>query len=617
MINSTDQIPPFHRRINPNRDAIELTPQQRAFLEKVRTVDALKTGKQHPPSKQIHVIPAKGSDVKALTRDPTPPNGPTFTKSILNAVKKFGKLFKQEQQPKVSTQPKPPQAASVQSKPLQPPPKPVVRVIAVRPVLPQQNQPIQISKGPFDPTTYEQVNQDRTRLVQQAKSSIHEKKVRQKEFPLTTSSQFHTNKNIASVKEQKAVQAIFKRAQPYIQEFNKKKGGLWNELVNRKVTGEFTLKNKKGEEITFIFKPSSGKLYMRTKLLGESGAFKPVPAKNILVASLNPSHVQPPIKEKVSSVGLKDQEAVIGQYIHLMAKVKNEDGTTRYDLSRIGFPTSVSFISAKGVKQWVTMAPAEAANLDKKMKNLNDAERLYVAWQINEGIATLHDVLRILHRDLKPDNILISWSEKGEIKIKIIDFGLSSIVTENATLEALGKHGPLNYLAPELYDEKERGVRKFESNRDELKRPMYQTNSDIYESTLLTLQVLLQKDMAELQDMILDQVQEWEQTLYKSPHKYLRDLSKQIADNPITGVDPSEVRSNQITRIFLWKQHPELWNLKGTLQGYSRELIEAVTKGVSLNSKERPAANQVAEILKKEYLRLYPRLAGQSPIRRP
>jgi serine/threonine protein kinase len=66
---------------------------------------------------------------------------------------------------------------------------------------------------------------------------------------------------------------------------------------------------------------------------------------------------------------------------------------------------------------------------------------------IFSGLQYLHDEKNILHRDLKPGNILIgSYSDLS--KIKIIDFGLAILDKQNAKMD-YEKCGTLSYQPPE------------------------------------------------------------------------------------------------------------------------------------------------------------------------
>ena len=84
--------------------------------------------------------------------------------------------------------------------------------------------------------------------------------------------------------------------------------------------------------------------------------------------------------------------------------------------------------------------------LKEKNFSLTEAEAANIMLQIANGIKYLQ-LFGIIHRDLKPDNIMIS--QKGsDINVKIVDFGLSKIVSSEETLKE--GFGTLYYAAPEL-----------------------------------------------------------------------------------------------------------------------------------------------------------------------
>jgi len=65
------------------------------------------------------------------------------------------------------------------------------------------------------------------------------------------------------------------------------------------------------------------------------------------------------------------------------------------------------------------------------------------AIQITDAMAAVHD-LNVIHRDLKPDNILMTHSGS----IRIVDFGLAAAL--NRLGMVFGKAGSPNYMAPEI-----------------------------------------------------------------------------------------------------------------------------------------------------------------------
>jgi len=64
-----------------------------------------------------------------------------------------------------------------------------------------------------------------------------------------------------------------------------------------------------------------------------------------------------------------------------------------------------------------------------------------------EGVNFIHKS-QFIHRDLKPDNILLA--SKGSSQIKIVDFGLSAVFrTADVYNNSYEKFGTLLYMAPE------------------------------------------------------------------------------------------------------------------------------------------------------------------------
>ena len=71
------------------------------------------------------------------------------------------------------------------------------------------------------------------------------------------------------------------------------------------------------------------------------------------------------------------------------------------------------------------------------------------AIQIGEGLEAAHE-LGILHRDMKPGNVILARSGEGKRRAKIIDFGLSQIRGESELSEPGQLIGTAAYIAPEL-----------------------------------------------------------------------------------------------------------------------------------------------------------------------
>jgi serine/threonine-protein kinase len=80
-----------------------------------------------------------------------------------------------------------------------------------------------------------------------------------------------------------------------------------------------------------------------------------------------------------------------------------------------------------------------------------------IAEQVGSALAKAHEA-GIVHRDLKPANVFVTEREDGELRVKVLDFGVAKILAE-ATLAATGSKetltrygsviGTLEYMSPE------------------------------------------------------------------------------------------------------------------------------------------------------------------------
>ena len=86
----------------------------------------------------------------------------------------------------------------------------------------------------------------------------------------------------------------------------------------------------------------------------------------------------------------------------------------------------------------------ELLDFINRKQRLKETEACIIFQQIISGIEYLAKN-NITHRDLKPENILIN---KNNLKIKIVDFGLSNIYKDNQLLKS--KCGSLCFAAPEM-----------------------------------------------------------------------------------------------------------------------------------------------------------------------
>ena len=86
---------------------------------------------------------------------------------------------------------------------------------------------------------------------------------------------------------------------------------------------------------------------------------------------------------------------------------------------------------------------------------IDDAAALEVAAQICEALAHAH-AHRIVHRDVKPSNVLLA--ESDEISIRLLDFGLARMDGEETLTAAGDVPGTLAYIPPERLRGEESGA---------------------------------------------------------------------------------------------------------------------------------------------------------------
>ena len=87
--------------------------------------------------------------------------------------------------------------------------------------------------------------------------------------------------------------------------------------------------------------------------------------------------------------------------------------------------------------------------MDRLVNNVSFDERqaAYIISQILQGLNNLHGQ-RIVHRDLKLENILLESQDKNDFRIKIADFGFARKIPDGET-EDLQCGTPI-YMAPEI-----------------------------------------------------------------------------------------------------------------------------------------------------------------------
>ena len=127
---------------------------------------------------------------------------------------------------------------------------------------------------------------------------------------------------------------------------------------------------------------------------------------------------------------------------------------TEIDIMKVvNHPNIISFIDnyENSEFNFIVMEYLQYGSLQKYLEtckfNVKETILVNVAYQIVEGLNYLHN-LGILHRDLKPGNVLISSISDEVIHVKIADFGLSKILSKYEFSNERG--GTFLFLAPEV-----------------------------------------------------------------------------------------------------------------------------------------------------------------------
>src|SRR2546423_2957277 len=100
-----------------------------------------------------------------------------------------------------------------------------------------------------------------------------------------------------------------------------------------------------------------------------------------------------------------------------------------------------------GEVDFLTMEFLDGETLADRLKKgkLDEPEALKIARQLCAGVAEAHRS-GILHRDLKPGNVMLCRKKDGRTRAVITDFGLST----NSTIASEMAGGTPSYMAPEL-----------------------------------------------------------------------------------------------------------------------------------------------------------------------
>src|SRR5262249_26847851 len=94
------------------------------------------------------------------------------------------------------------------------------------------------------------------------------------------------------------------------------------------------------------------------------------------------------------------------------------------------------------------------ANLIKRSGRLEVKLALEIATQVAAGLAAVHKQ-NLVHRDIKPTNIMVRLQEEGGVTAKIIDLGLAKTLDESASEGGISSPGAFvgtpEFASPEQF----------------------------------------------------------------------------------------------------------------------------------------------------------------------
>ncbi len=134
----------------------------------------------------------------------------------------------------------------------------------------------------------------------------------------------------------------------------------------------------------------------------------------------------------------------------LIARLQREAQTT----SGLGHPNiveSLDFGHAADGQVYLVMEWLDGESLAERIERapIDLDTALLIARQTCAGAAEAHDH-GVIHRDLKPANLFLTKDRRGELQVKVLDFGIAKLAQQGTELTGTGiLIGTPNYMAPE------------------------------------------------------------------------------------------------------------------------------------------------------------------------
>lgn len=198
-----------------------------------------------------------------------------------------------------------------------------------------------------------------------------------------------------------------------------------------------------GEKVTHFQRTYSAKLidgkYQILERLGLGGMGEIFKVRHI---HLNEQRVI-----KIMRANIASDEQALQRFLHearLATMIKHRNLAMLYDFSTLddgSYYMVWEYIEGTNIQKWIATNGPMPGRL-----------ALEVAIQALSGLEALHQ-MGIIHRDISPENIMLSQDHRGQLLIKVIDFGIAKQLDDGGVGHGLTQTGmflgKLKYASPE------------------------------------------------------------------------------------------------------------------------------------------------------------------------
>lgn len=161
--------------------------------------------------------------------------------------------------------------------------------------------------------------------------------------------------------------------------------------------------------------------------------------------------------KRVLTTGQGTQEEIMAAGQKLIAEAQT--------LSSLNHPNIITVFDVGQDEQggFVVMELLDGETLDQTVERgvLTVEDFTEVVYQTMEGLVTAQDK-NVIHRDIKPTNIMLIWQASGRFQLKILDFGLAKF-SKNPSVQTMDQDdavmGSIFFMAPEQFERGELDAR--------------------------------------------------------------------------------------------------------------------------------------------------------------